>query len=255
MNLHSSSRPLAFPWTLTSGWSLASTFAIYFGDPGRGTERTAFISGIQFMKDQLLEDFVFDLSIGYYKDLSYKECDANDRQIISAENLSDLRFHARNIFTLEDDKRPANYWLLPYGQTGPAANFVLDLGCPMTIMGIRVKNTRNAQFKTFGTKKFRLFGSTEIDRVDPGKDSPWKFILEKSLDDPRNQNPIPTLELMLDDLVTVQYVKFEVHEIWRKGGGLQHFSVIQPDGATPGFYKMISKSLKAFNSITIYISL
>ena len=90
--------------------------------------------------------------------------------------------------------------------------------------------------KTFGTKRFRLFGSTEIDRVDPGKDSPWKFILEKSLDDPRNQNPIPTLELMLDNLVTVQYIKLEVHEIWGNlGGGLQHFSVIQPDGTTPGF--------------------
>ena len=244
MNLHSSSHTLAFPWTLTSGWSLASTFAIYFGDPGRGTERSAFISGIQFMKDQLLQDFVFDLSIGYYKDLSYKECDANDRQIISAENLIDSRFHARNIFTLEDDRTgyPANYWLLPYDQTGPAANFVLDLGCPMTIIGIRLKNTRNDYYENRGTKRFRLFGSTEIDRVDPGKDSPWKFIIEKSLDDPKYQDPIPTLELMLDDLVTLQYVKFEVHEIWRKGGGLQHFSVIQPDGATPGFNK-ITKSL------------
>ena len=71
--------------------------------------------------------------------------------------------------------------------------------------------------------------------------------LEKSLDDPKNQNPIPTLELILDDLVTVQYVKFEVHEIWHKGGGLQHFSVIQQDGATPGFYNMITKSVKPSN--------
>ena len=241
MNLQSSSHPLAFPWTLTSGWSLASTFAIYFGDPGRGTERSAFISGIQFMKDQLLEDFVFDLSIGYYKDLSYKECDANDRQIISAESYDDRRFHARNVFTLEDDRtapspNPANYWLLPNDQTGPAANFVLDLGCPMIIMGIRLKNTRNDNYKNRGTKRFRLLGSTEIDRIDPGKNSPWNFILEKSLDDPRNQNPIPTLEFMLDNLVTVQYVKLEVHEIWGNlGGGLQHFSVIQPDGALPGF--------------------
>ena len=62
--MYSSSHPLAFPWTMASGWNLTSKFAIYFGDPTRATERTAFVWGIQFLKSQLLtEDFVFEMRI------------------------------------------------------------------------------------------------------------------------------------------------------------------------------------------------
>ena len=71
MNLHSSTHSIAFPWTVSSGWSLTSKLAIYFGDPTRGSERSAFVWGIQFMKSQLREDFVFEMMIGYNKDLSY----------------------------------------------------------------------------------------------------------------------------------------------------------------------------------------
>ena len=70
MNMYSSSHTIAFPWTISTGWSLESKFAISFGNPG-STDRTAYIWAIQFMKEQVKEDFVFELRIGYFKDTSY----------------------------------------------------------------------------------------------------------------------------------------------------------------------------------------
>ena len=68
--MYSSSHPVGFPWTKSTGWSLASKFAITFGNP-ESSDRTAYIWGIQFMKEQLTEDFVFEMRIGYYKDTAY----------------------------------------------------------------------------------------------------------------------------------------------------------------------------------------
>ena len=68
--LSSSLHLLAFPWTIHSGWINSHKFAVYFGNPGT-SERTAYIWGIQFMKEQLKETFVFTLRIGYFKDTAY----------------------------------------------------------------------------------------------------------------------------------------------------------------------------------------
>ena len=228
MNLQSSTHPIAFPWTMSSGWRLASKFAIYFGDPTRGSERTAFVWGIQFMKSQLLtEDFVFEMRIGYYKDLSY--CDGGEVRIVNSTSYR-WDFSANNIFTLEDDQRQhgrANYWLTEDGRAGPDQGLVLDLGCLKTIVGIRLKNTKNMQHADRGTKRFRLLAS-----ANDSTDGSWEVILEQSLEDSRAQSPPPTLELMFQDSLIVRYIKFEMLEFWGNGGGLQHFAVILGNDAS-----------------------
>ena len=218
MNLHSSTHPIAFPWTMSSGWSLDSKLAIYFGDPTRGSERSAFVWGIQFMKSQLTEDFVFEMRIGYFKDLSY--CIVY--RIVNSTRY-DERFSANNIFSLEDDQLQdnlANYWLTEDNRAGPDQGFLMDLGCPKTIVGIRLKNTPNLN-RDRGTKRFRLLGS-----ANDSTDGLWEVILEQNLEDSRGQYPPPTLELMFQDSLVVRYIKFEMLEYWGLGGGLQHFAVM-----------------------------
>ena len=211
---------------MASGWNLASKFAIYFGDPTRASERTAFVWGIQFKKSQLTQDFVFDMRIGYYKDLSY--CDGV-YQIVNSTSY-DGRFSANNIFSLEDDEfkhGSANFWLSEDNRAGPDQGFLLDLGCPKTIVGIRLKNTKNRQHGDRGTKRFRLLGS-----ANDSTDGSWEVILEQNLEDSRQQTPPPTLELMFQDSLVVRYIKFEMLEFWGQGGGLQYFAVILGNDAS-----------------------
>ena len=233
MNLHRSTHPHAFPWTMASGWSLASKFAIYFGDPTRASERTAFVWGIQFMKSQLTQDFVFDMRIGYYKDLSYYDrasgCDGGEYKIVNS-TIYDERFSADNIFSLEDDQLQygsANYWLAEDERAGPDQGFLLDLGCPKTIVGIRLKNTQNRGLLDRGTKRFRLLGS-----ANDSTDGSWEVILEQNLEDSTKQTPPPTLELMFQDSLVVRYIKFELLEFWGNGGGLQYFAVMLGNDAS-----------------------
>ena len=186
------------------------------------------------MKRQLTQDFVFDLRIGYYKDLSYYDrglgCDGGEYQILNS-TIYDGRFLANNIFSLEDDgvqDGSANFWLTEDKRAGPDQGFLLDLGCPKTIVGIRLKNTKNReQFRNRGTKRFRLLGS-----ANDSTDGSWEVILEQNLEDSREQTPPPTLELMFQDSLVVRYIKFEMLEFWGNGGGLQYFAVILGNDAS-----------------------
>ena len=66
------------------------------------------------MKSQLTQDFVFDMRIGYYKDLSYYDrassCDGGEYQILNSTSYNE-EYSADNIFSLVDDQwqyGPAN---------------------------------------------------------------------------------------------------------------------------------------------------
>ena len=187
------------------------------------------------MKSQLTQDFVFDMRIGYYKDLSYYDrassCDGGEYKIVNSTSYDVTRFSADNIFSLEDDQLQygsANYWLAEDKRAGPDQGFLLDLGCPKTIVGIRLKNTQNReQFRDRGTKRFRLLGS-----ANDSTDGSWEVILEQNLEDSTKQTPPPTLELMFQDSLVVRYIKFEMLEFWGDGGGLQYFAVMLGNDAS-----------------------
>ena len=125
-----------------------------------------------------------------------------------------------------------NFWLAKNHQAGGYINliyfliekkgdegFILDLGCAKKVVGVRLKNTHNRYHRDRGTKKFCLFGSMSTY-------GPWQTILEKNLEDPRQQNPPPVKRLLFEKACNLRYLKFQLVEFWGYGGGLQHLSVI-----------------------------
>jgi hypothetical protein len=135
-------------------------------------------------------------------------------------------FPATNIFTLEEDvwsnratSNRASYWL--------AANhinnvgFTIELGSsPLTITGVRLKNTHNGRSKDRSTKKFRLFGALE-------SGGPWTALMEQSLEDSRQQASPPVQQFSLEKPAEMRFLKFELLEHWGHGGGLQYFEAEQ----------------------------
>ena len=129
--MYSSSHPVAFPWTTSTGWSLGSKFAISFGNPG-STDRTAYIWAIQFMKEQLTEDFVFELRIGYFKDTSYAHSPnpvwinpitAPDNQTGHTFTVTSDSLDSNGIFWLKDGNDPQGFVasrVLIEKQSGPS---------------------------------------------------------------------------------------------------------------------------------------
>jgi hypothetical protein len=85
---------------------------------------------------------------------------------------------------------------------------------PAFITRIYLKNTHNSHGKDRATKKFRLL-------VSLSADGPWTALLERSLEDSRQEASPPVLELLLDQPIEVRFLKFELLEFWGKGGGLQ----------------------------------
>ena len=63
------------------------------------------------------------------------------------------------------------------------------------------------------------------------ENGPWKQVLDKTLEDSRNQNdPLP-LQAFNFNSVTARYVKFKLLSYWGYGGGLQYFNVKKFDYA------------------------
>ena len=54
---------------------------------------------------------------------------------------------------------------------------------------------------------------------------PWQKVLDKTLEDSRNQeDPLP-LKAFNFNFVTAKYVKFKLLSYWGNGGGLQYFNL------------------------------
>ena len=138
-------------------------------------------------------------------------------------NSYDGRFPADSMFSLADDgvvvPGKLSYWLGRNKKAGPEQGFTLDLGCTKKAIGVLLKNTHNRYHRDRGTKKFSLFGSMSTY-------GPWQTILEKNLEDPRQQNPPPVKRLHFEKACNLRFLKFQLVEFWGYGGGLQHLSVI-----------------------------
>ena len=141
-------------------------------------------------------------------------------------------FPASNIFSLGNDTYDnigawtpgkANYWLAEQGKSGKDQGFTLYLGCNKTVVGIMLKNTRDAEDNDGGTKRFRILGSFY-------EDGPWHELLKESLEDSRQQEPPPVQQFMIANPVVVSFVKFELLEYWGYIGGLQYFAVNSSTG-------------------------
>ena len=59
---------------------------------------------------------------------------------------------------------------------------------------------------------------------------PWQQVLDRTLNDSRNQDdPLP-LQTFTFDFTASRYVKFKLLSFWGKGGGLQYFNIKKLSG-------------------------
>ena len=123
----------------------------------------------------------------------------------------DHRFPASNILKLEEEARE-NYWLTEQRSVNKQG-FTLDLKCSVKVTGISVKNTHNWKSKDRATKKFHLEGRRST------SDS-WEYLLEKELEDSRQQTSPPVQHFQLEEPREVRYLRFQLKEYWGNGGGL-----------------------------------
>ena len=138
------------------------------------------------------------------------------RPEVLAGTSYDSRFPISNILKLEEEAKE-NYWLAEH-RSKVDQGFTLDLKCLSRVTEISVKNTHNFKSKDRATKRFVLEGRRST------SDS-WEYLLEKELEDSRQQTSPPVQHFQLEEPREVRYLRFQLKEYWGDGGGLQYFAV------------------------------
>ena len=119
-----------------------------------------------------------------------------------------------------DGRSGIDSWISPDRFSGEA--FVAELKSITVVIGVKLRNTHNGNYKDRSTKKFRVsIGSSET--------GPWTELLTQELEDSRNQEPPPVQQFMGKNTVKGRFMKFELLEYWGLGGGLNYFDII-PSG-------------------------
>ena len=127
-----------------------------------------------------------------------------------------------------------SYWLGREGITNE--HFVLDLGSPVEVSQVLLRNTHNSQFNDRGTANFRLFASSAVD----GSNQPVGpvQILNSTLTTRTSQAPIPADTFTSANgltPVTARYLKFEaLTSAYAVNVGLNEIEVFGNRLAGPG---------------------
>ena len=125
-----------------------------------------------------------------------------------------------------------NYWL---GRQGTANEwFILDLGAPVDVRWLLLRNTHNTQYNDRGTRNFQVWGAGAVDAsnllVSP------TLMLTGLLQDVDGQNPILGQAFTSQNgLATgsVRYLKFQVVSNEPSGAGLNEIEVFDSFGPPP----------------------
>jgi len=138
-------------------------------------------------------------------------------------------FPASNVLVLGEEDAwvgcCCNYWLAEQGKT-TGQGFTLKIGkCPMLIAGCQIKNKGKGVDSARATKEFRVSGSVN-------QNGPWETLVHDELVDTRNK-AASLLNFTFDELVEVQFIRFDLISYWGGlGGGLQYFAAIPATGET-----------------------
>ncbi|MGI8601402.1 MAG: lamin tail domain-containing protein [Verrucomicrobiales bacterium] len=132
----------------------------------------------------------------------------------------------------------SSYWLGREGVTNE--HFILDLGNPVEISQLLLRNTHNAQVNDRGTASFRLFAASSVDGANQLV-SPLE-ILTGTLATRSNEVPIPADAFTSANglvAVTARYLKFEALTSAYAGGGIglneiEVFGNALPNAVEPG---------------------
>ena len=113
-------------------------------------------------------------------------------------------------------EKSGNYWLAPDKQN--RAEFVLDLGCKMTVNLVELVNTHNGHCRDRSMKEFKVF-------LSDSSEGPWEEVVHQTLEDSRQQeDPLPVQTFSFSER-TARFVKFNQISYYGLGGGLQYFTV------------------------------
>ena len=116
-------------------------------------------------------------------------------------------------FWMEGGVAMTNYWL---GKQNHKSEFVIELGCSVSISGVTIRNAKNTNYRDRSTKKF----SIHMAELSEG---PWVKAMTGTLEDQRHLEPIPMkyFEMMGKG----KFVKFKIEEFYGAGASLQFFDL------------------------------
>ena len=124
----------------------------------------------------------------------------------------------------EEDERWSNgthnFWLAERGKTtGQGFTLRVDT-CTRLIAGCHIKNIGKGLLRNWATKEFKISGSMD-------ENGPWVTLVEDQLSDTSNGHPASLLNFTLEEVVEIQFIKFDLVSYWgTDGGGLQYFAAI-----------------------------
>ena len=145
-----------------------------------------------------------------------------------------LDFKAQHVTDGSDtDVFSGNYWL---GREGVANEwFIVDLGSPVAMKQLLIRNTHNFQYNDRGTLNFRVFAASSVDAsnllVSPVQ------ILTGTLTSAASQSPIIAQAFTAQNgltPVTARYLKFESLTAVNNNAGLNEFEVYAAFAGAPG---------------------
>ena len=111
-----------------------------------------------------------------------------------------------------------NFWLAEYQKTiGQGFTIKLD-DCARMIAGFQIKNLGNGS-SVYATKHYKISGSMN-------ETGPWETLVEYQLVDTTGGKTAPLLEFTFQELVEIQFIRFDLITYWGFGGGLQYFAAI-----------------------------
>ena len=118
--------------------------------------------------------------------------------------------------------RRHNYWMAEQGKrTGQDFTVRVD-DCARMIVGVDMKNTRNAH--EFATDEFNVFASLN-------EEGPWEKVVDSFLPDTINE-AAELHSFTFEQPMMLKYLKFELISYHGKGGGLQYFAAIPASSET-----------------------
>ena len=112
-----------------------------------------------------------------------------------------------------------NYWLAP--DKTKNVGFIIDLVETATVKVIFIVNTQNGFMKDRGTKKFKVFLTSDIGGV-------WEEVLNEELEDSRKSSQVKPSKFKIKPTLA-RFAKFVLVDYWGNGGGLQYFTCLDDD--------------------------
>ena len=131
-------------------------------------------------------------------------------------------YQSSNVLILGEDGQPgndkSNFWLAERAKTiGQGFTMKVD-DCARMIAGFQIKNLGNGS-SVYATKHYKISGSMN-------ETGPWETLVEYQLVDTTGGKTAPLLEFTFQELVEIQFIRFDLITYWGFGGGLQYFAAI-----------------------------